>query len=152
MYSHLNDPEKIKFSVSLCLAKHSPKNLFSFLSYVHISTKTRARQAEARHTRTYALIATDSRSEYAWGKLKKHPLTVCMRMKLSLKYRLQVDGVRSASDRMEAVFLSLVTRLHCYVCLASACLAPIFVLMWTQLYAQNRTWLGYIRHLWPPYH
>ncbi len=43
--------------------------------------------------RTYALIATDSRSEYARGKLKRRPLTVCLRMKLSLKYRLQVDSV-----------------------------------------------------------
>ncbi len=80
------------------------------------------------------LIATDSRSEHAWGKLKRRPLTVCLRMKLSLKYQLQVDSVHSASDRMEAVFLSSVMRLHCYVCLASACLARIFVLMWTQLY------------------
>ncbi len=84
--------------------------------------------------RTYVLIATDSRSEYARGKLKRHPLTVCLRMKLSLKYRLQADSVRSASDRTEAVFLSSVTRLHCYVCLASACLARVFVLMWMQLY------------------
>ncbi len=82
---------------------------------------------------TYALTATDSRSEYARGKLKRRPLTVCLRMKLSLKYRLQADSVRSASDRMEAVFLSSVTLLHCYVCLASACLVCVFVLMWTQL-------------------
>ncbi len=35
----------------------------------------------------------------------------------SLKYRLQADSVRSASDQTEAVFLSSVTRLHCYTCL-----------------------------------
>ncbi len=52
----------------------------------------------------------------------------------SLKYRLQADSVRSASDWTEAVFLSSVTRLHCYACLASACLVRVFVLMWTQLY------------------
>ncbi len=91
------------------------------------------RQAEARHTRTYALIATDSRSEYARGKVKRRPLTVCMRMKLSLKYRLQADIVRSASDQTEIVFLSSVTRLHFYICLAWACLARVFVLTWTQL-------------------
>ncbi len=51
----------------------------------------------------------------------------------SLKYRLQADNVRSASDRTEAVFLSSVTRPHCYACLASACLARVFVLMWTWL-------------------
>ncbi len=55
-------------------------------------------------------------------------------MKLSLKYRLQADSVRSASDWMEAVFLSSFTRLHCYVYLASACLTRVFVLMWMQLY------------------
>ncbi len=92
------------------------------------------RQAEARHTRKYALIATDSLSKYARGKLKRRPLTVSLRMKLSLKYRLQADSVCLASDQTEAVFLSLVTHLHCYVCLASACLARIFVLKWTQLY------------------
>ncbi len=47
----------------------------------------------------------------------------------SLKYRLQADSVRSASDQTEAVFLSSVTRLHCYTCLASAFLGHIFVLM-----------------------
>ncbi len=52
----------------------------------------------------------------------------------SLKYRLQVDRVCSASDRTEAVFLSLVTRLHCYAHLASVFLMCIFVLMWTRLY------------------
>ncbi len=46
----------------------------------------------------------------------------------SLKYRLQADSVRSASDQTEAVFLSSVTRLHCY-----ACLARIFVLMWMHI-------------------
>ncbi len=51
----------------------------------------------------------------------------------SLKYQLQADNVRSASDQTEAVFLSLVTRLHCCACLVSACLARIFVLMWTRL-------------------
>ncbi len=51
----------------------------------------------------------------------------------SLKYRLQVDSVRSASDRIEAVFLSPVTRLHCCACLASAWLGRVFVLMWTGL-------------------
>ncbi len=85
-----------------------------------------------RHTRTYALIATDSRSEYGRGKLKRRPLTACLRMKLFLKYRLQADSVCSASDQTEAVFLSSVTRLHCYVCLASACLVRVFVLMYTQ--------------------
>ncbi len=54
-------------------------------------------------------------------------------MKLSLKYQLQADSVRSVSDQTEAVFFSSVTRLHCYVCLASACLLRVFVLMWTQL-------------------
>ncbi len=63
-----------------------PALLKELLSCIHISTKMRARQAEARHMQTYALIATDSRSEYARGKLKRHPLTVCLRMKLSLKY------------------------------------------------------------------
>ncbi len=52
----------------------------------------------------------------------------------SLKYRLQADSVRLASDWTEAVFLSLVTRLHRYACLASARLTHIFVLMWTRLY------------------
>ncbi len=51
----------------------------------------------------------------------------------SLKYRLQPDSVRSASDQTEAVFLSSVTRLHYYAYLASACLAHIFDLMWTWL-------------------
>ncbi len=51
----------------------------------------------------------------------------------SLKYRLQADSVHLASDRTEAVFLSSVTHLHCYACLASACLARVFVLMWTRL-------------------
>ncbi len=105
------------------------------LSCVHIATKMRARQAEARHTRTYALLATDSHNEHARGKLKRHPLTVRLRIKLSLKYRLQADSVHLASDQTEAVFFSSVTRLYCYVCLALACLARIFVLMWTQLYA-----------------
>ncbi len=50
-----------------------------------------------------------------------------------LKYRLQADSVRSASDRAEPVFLSSVTHLHCYACLALACLAHVFVLMWTRL-------------------
>ncbi len=112
----------------------------SIISCVHISTKTRTRQAEARYTRTYAFIASDSRIEYARGKLKRRPITVCLRMKLSLKYRLQADSVRSASDRTEAVFLSSVTRLHCYVCLASACLMHVFVLMWTQLYMIENLW------------
>ncbi len=53
----------------------------------------------------------------------------------SLKYQLQVDSVRSASDQTEAVFLSSTTRLHCYTCLASACLERVFVLMWTRLYS-----------------
>ncbi len=113
----------------------NPGTNHNTLSYIHISTKTRARHAEARHTQTYALIANDSRSDYARGKLERRPLTVCLRMKLSLKYRLQAVSVRSASDRMEAVFLPSVTRLYCYVCLASACLARIFVLMWMQLYS-----------------
>ncbi len=51
----------------------------------------------------------------------------------SLKYQLQADSIRSASDRAEAVFLSSVTRLHCYACLALACLVRVFVLMWTRL-------------------
>ncbi len=51
----------------------------------------------------------------------------------SLKYRLQADSVRSASDRTEAVFLALVTHLRCYACLALACLARIFVVMWMRL-------------------
>ncbi len=93
----------------------------------------RARQAEARHMRTYALIATDSCSKYVRGKLKRRPLTVCLQTKLSLKYRLQADSVRSASERTKAVFLSSVTRLHGYICLALAYLAHVFVLMWTQL-------------------
>ncbi len=50
----------------------------------------------------------------------------------SLKYRLQADSVRSVSDRTEGVFLSSVTRLHYYTCLASACLARVFVPMWTR--------------------
>ncbi len=51
----------------------------------------------------------------------------------SLKYQLQADSVCLASDWTEAVFLSLVTHLHCYACLALACLAHVFVLMWTRL-------------------
>ncbi len=47
----------------------------------------------------------------------------------SLKYRLQADSVLSSSDQTEAVFLSSVTRLHCYACLALACLTHFFVLM-----------------------
>ncbi len=43
-----------------------------------------------------------------------------------------------AADRTEAVFLSLVTRLHCYICLASGCLARVFVLMWTQFNGLNQ--------------
>ncbi len=58
----------------------------------------------------------------------------------SLKYRLQADSVCSASDRTEPVFFSSVTRLHCYACLASACLAHIFVLMWMQLYTYVGGW------------
>ncbi len=49
------------------------------------------------------------------------------------EYRLQADSVRSASDLTEAVFLSSVTRLHCYARLASVYLTRIFVLMWTRL-------------------
>ncbi len=51
----------------------------------------------------------------------------------SLKYRFQADSVSSASDRTEAVLLSSVTHLHCYVCLVSACLALVFILMRTRL-------------------
>ncbi len=51
----------------------------------------------------------------------------------TLKYWLQADSVHLASDRTDAVFLSSVTRLHCYACLASACLAHVFVLMWMRL-------------------
>ncbi len=52
----------------------------------------------------------------------------------SLKYGLQTDSVCLASDQTEAVFLSSVTHLHCYAYLSSACLAHVFVLMWTRLY------------------
>ncbi len=55
----------------------------------------------------------------------------------SLKYKLQADSVCSASDRTEAVFLSSVTRLHCYECLASACVTRVFVSMWMQLNAST---------------
>ncbi len=41
-----------------------------------------------------------------------------------------------AADQTEAVFLSSVTRLHCYACLVSACLVRIFVLMRMRLFAQ----------------
>ncbi len=54
-----------------------------------------------------------------------------------LKYRIQADSVRSASDRTETVFFSSVTHLHCYACLASACLAHVFVLMRMRLYASS---------------
>ncbi len=47
------------------------------------------------------------------------------------------SNVVEALDQTEAVFLSSITRLHCYACLASACLSLVFVLMWTQLNFMN---------------
>ncbi len=88
---------------------------------VHICTQTQTRQAKARRMWTYALIATR-------GKI----LSFAEPVNDSL-WSTNSRCVHSASDRTEAVFLSSVTRLHCYTCLASACLARIFVLMWMRL-------------------
>ncbi len=60
--------------------------------------------------------------------VKETTISVCLWMKFSFKYRLQAESVCLASDQTEAVFLSSVTHLHCYTCLALACLAHVFVL------------------------
>ncbi len=65
--------------------------------------------------RTFALIAIQ-------GKM----LSFAEPMNILFELPIPADGVRSASDQTEAVFLSLVTRLHCYTCLVSVCLARVF--------------------------
>ncbi len=74
----------------------------ALLRCVHICMRTQMRQAEARHMRTYALIATR-------GKM----LSFAEPMNDSLwSTDLQADSVHSASDRTETVFVSSVTHLQ----------------------------------------
>ncbi len=86
--------------------------------------------------------ASTSARKHKWGRPRRgicehmpwlqHEAKCCRSLSqwmILLKYRLQADSVCSAWDRTEAVFLSSITRLHCYACLASACLTRVFVLM-----------------------
>ncbi len=100
-------------------ARHKHKCV-KVLPHLHANTN------EAGWDEAYANICLDC--------YMRQNVVVCRASEwFSLKYRLQVDSVRSASDRTKAVFLSSVTHLHCYACLVSACLARIFVLMWMRL-------------------
>ncbi len=102
---------------------HFASSVFPALRCVHICMRTQTRQAEARHMQTYALIAIR-------GKMLSFAEPVNDSLWSTDSRRIAF--VRPQTE--EAVFLSSVTRLHCYTCLASACLARIFVLMWTWLY------------------
>ncbi len=94
----------------------------NFLRCVHICMRTQTRQPRwgiRKHMPWLQHEAKCCRSPSQWM--------------FSLKYQLQADNVHSASDQTETVFLSLVTRLYCYACLASTCLVHVFVLMWMRL-------------------
>ncbi len=108
---------------------HSSKNVRSKLCHTHLKVRLHlhANTNNAGRGEAYANICLDCNT-------RQNIVVRRASEWFSLKYRLQVESVRSASDRAEAVFLSSVTHLHCYACLALACLARVFVLMWTRLY------------------